>query len=114
MNDEVLGALWGKIERSRQAVAAATEELNSLYQALAELTCPFKVGEVLLSNVGLGRNGLVVSAITSPPNPYPDNTWMVQCFALSKAGAVTQRTVGVQQIYADSDGLRRRDASASC
>lgn len=93
------------------ACEAELEELNRSWerisQKIAELTCPYKVGDTLKSDVGLGRTGLKVHAVTPPAPPIRiGNTWMVQCFAISKAGDVTQRTVGVSESMAKSVNLR--------
>lgn len=78
-------------------IAEAQAQRVSILQQLAELTCPYKIGQKLKTNRGLGINGLVVDSITPPLYPRDGNWWQVNTFAISKAGEVTRRNVGITE-----------------
>jgi len=82
---------------------------TELLQKAAEQTCPYTVGQIVVTNSGLGTNGLSVTGIGIPLNPrYPDNTWKIETFALSKDGTVTRRYVGIEHAAADTFELKAK------
>lgn len=80
------------------------EQINKLYEEraavhleLAQLTCPFKVGDTIVTASGLGVKGLQIHAIVAPVAVHTGNTWAVDTWSLSKEGLPTQRGVRVEQ-----------------
>lgn len=98
-------ALIGELEKVDSAIADAKQRRDTILQSLAELTCPYKVGDRLRTSNGLGVNGLVVDSILAPQFPSEGNWWQVNTFAISKAGEVTRRNVGISQSISEYSKL---------
>lgn len=65
----------------------------SVLVELALLTCPYKVGDYLKLNRGLGAGGLVVEAIMACEFPAFNNRWAIQTCGIAKDGSVSRRTL---------------------
>lgn len=68
------------------------ERMGVLHQ-LSQLTCPYKVGDYLKLNRGLGAGGLIVEAIMVCEFPAFNNRWAIQTNGLAKDGTVSRRTL---------------------
>lgn len=66
---------------------------DDLYQQIAELSCPYKVGDKVFTNSGLGVNGLKVVGIVVPSPRLDRNRWALDTLAYSKSGELTRRSV---------------------
>lgn len=66
---------------------------SSVLVKLALLTCPYKVGDYLKLNRGLGAGGLVVEAIMACEFPAFNNRWAIQTCGIAKDGSVSRRTL---------------------
>lgn len=99
-----------KLFKEANSLSVEIEALQASRQAvlqnIAELTCPFKVGDTIITDAGLGVNGLVVQEITPPIAPSKDNRWAVVTFALSKAGEITRRSVTLSELYNSNAKLK--------
>lgn len=100
--DKALAAL----RLAEKHLANAKETHANVAQTVAELACPFKVGDLVLTNRGLGKDGLQVFKVTSPQYPHDGNLWAVDTYALTKTGEVSRRVVGLDQYHAERDGIR--------
>jgi len=92
--------LMDKVLELEKEVAALQKERTRTLTKLSELTCPYKVGDRIQTDKGLGMVGLEVQAVVACTYPTLANTWQVQTFALSKTGFVTQRSVVLDQVNA--------------
>lgn len=79
----------------------------SVLLQLAQRTCPYKVGDYLRLNRGLGVGGLVVEEIRACDFPAFNNRWAIQTCGVSKDGSVSRRTLLLTewQLIANNAGL---------
>lgn len=90
-------SLFKKAQELTEAILKLESEKADVYQKVAELTCPYKVGQTLITKEGIGQNGLVIQSIVAARTPTPENRWGLQTFALSKSGELTRRSVLVEE-----------------
>lgn len=74
-----------------------TAERTALFDALAERTCPYKAGQVIVTETGLGKYGLKIDKVVGPKNPTTTNRWALETFALTKAGEESRRAVMLEE-----------------
>lgn len=81
---------------------ALNADINAVLQKIADATCPYKVGQIINTNTGLGKTGLKIDSIESPGEALyaDDNRWKLLCLALTKDGKVSARVVGVMELDA--------------
>lgn len=91
---------------AEQQLALSKDIYAQAAQAVAEAACPFKVGDIVITNRGLGKDGLQVFKVTSPTYPSHGNLWAIDTYALTKTGEVSRRVVGLDQYRAEGDGIR--------
>lgn len=79
-----------------------TQRILEMRQEIAAAACPYKVGQTITTNTGLGKQGLKVDAIGPTPegNFSQSNRWSLTCYALQKDGQVSRRVVGVAEYEA--------------
>ena len=82
------------------------EAQTKVYQRIADKTCPYKVGQTIITQTGLGKHGLKIDKIVPATYPSMDNKWGMETFALSKAGEVTRRGVLILEMGNDIVGLK--------
>lgn len=82
-----------------QEMTALVVQKYAIDLEIANRTCPFKVGDTLRANVGLGVQGVIVKEIIPPTFPAGDHRWVVKTNAITKDGRESNR--GVSYVYAD-------------
>lgn len=89
--------LLSKIKKTQMEIVAKESELSADLQKLAEMQCPFKVGDLITTDRGLGKNGLKVFEVSySKYWSWREGAiWVLNTFALTKAGEVSKRAVEV-------------------
>lgn len=65
----------------------------SVLLELARATCPYKVGDKLTLNRGLGAGGLLVEEVMACEFPAFNNRWAIQTLGIAKDGSVSRRTL---------------------
>jgi len=78
--------------------------LDGLYLSVAEALCPYKEGQVLVTEKGLGINGLKVEVVVSPAKSVEGNRWAIQTLSYSKAGEITRRGVYIEEVMLPQHG----------
>lgn len=88
---------WSRVQRLTELIDAQTKERDELLTAIAEKSCPFKAGDVVYTDKGLGLNGLQVESVSyvSDWEQGQDNIWALNTFAYTKAGILSRRAVMV-------------------
>lgn len=94
--------LIASVESLTEQINRLASDRDGLYQQIADQTCPYKVGQVIQTDQGLGKVGLKIHEVVFPPKPEHGNWWQLDCFALSKAGEVTKRYVSLMQKDAEA------------
>lgn len=95
-------------------VSELTDSIDQLVERRKEIrtkialkTCPYKVGQIVVTKDGLGRHGLSIHAVVPALKPSINNLWGIETFALSKAGEVTRRGVFLDQESNDITGVKK-------
>lgn len=88
---------YRSLKAMREQVQETLEKIAEVELKLAVQACPFKVGQRLKTNKGLGLTGLLVQEIASAKEFSKENRWMVVCVAISKAGEVTKRVCTISE-----------------
>lgn len=86
-------------------VAELQAEQQEGHQWVAEVTCPYDIGDVLQASRGIGIHGMEVTSIHAPQFPTEGNRWAITCTAFSKAGERTKRTVTLDELMAPTYDL---------
>ena len=81
----------------KKEISALTVKLEYAQFRMAELLCPYRVGDRLTTNRGLGVHGLLVEQVTASETSRKGNRWKIHTLAYSKAGDLTKRTVGIEE-----------------
>lgn len=90
-------ALWDKASALEAQINALTTALAGIQTDIAQESCPYKVGQRITTDRGLGKGGLEVVGICPPMFPTRHNRWEIQTVALSIKGEVTNRPVGLTE-----------------
>jgi hypothetical protein len=83
-----------ELEKQVKHFRCLLEEVNT---KIALLLCPYKVGQVLVTEKGLGKYGLRVDEVICPFKAEDGNRWAVKTLSFSKAGELTRRGVYIEQ-----------------
>lgn len=81
----------------QKEIAALKNKLEYAQFSMAELLCPYKAGDRIRTNRGLGVNGLRVENVSAPESSREGNRWRINTLAYSKAGELTKRTVAIEE-----------------
>lgn len=103
---EKVSYLFSKADELSELIGNMTAERYGRYLEIAELTCPYEVGQIVVTKEGLGRHGLKIHAIVPAVTPEADNLWGIETYALSKAGEVTRRGVFLDHKTNDIVGVK--------
>lgn len=85
--------LWDRAADLKDQADLLMVDRASVLIELALLTCPYKVGDYLKLNRGLGAGGLVVESIQACEFPAFNNRWAIQTCGVAKDGSVSRRTL---------------------
>ena len=100
-------SMFEQLDSLDAEIKALKEKRAVICTEIALATCPYKVGEVVFSNSGLGTNGLLIHDIKAPVYTSKSNRWDIHTFAISKDGTVSQRAKSVSEIYGYSISKER-------
>jgi hypothetical protein len=89
--------LFAQAHELEEHIAKLKKRQAGIFLQIATQSCPYKPGDKLTTNQGLGKVGLVVHEVISPAFPKETNRWAIQTYAISKSGEVTRRVVGIEE-----------------
>lgn len=89
-----------------QEMISLVEQKYAVDLEIANRTCPFKVGDTLKANVGLGVQGVIVKEIAPPQTPAGDHRWVIRTNAITKDGRESNRGVSYCNEDITNIGLR--------
>lgn len=95
--DDKVDEAIAQCNQLQKEIDTLREKLTGTRQIIAILTCPYHEGNVLITNEGLGKNGLLVTHIVPPTIFCLENRWAVRTLSLSKKGEVTMRGVSLEE-----------------
>lgn len=85
-----------EVELKRE-ISALKNKLEYAQFRMAELLCPYRAGDRIRVNRGIGVHGLKVERVSAPDNSCEGNRWRIDTFAYSKDGELTKRTVAIEE-----------------
>lgn len=101
-----INILMSDISAQEELIRSLQEQVAEQRVAVAQLACPYKVGQTVWLDRGLGKDGLKIDKLVAPRSQSELNLWAIETFALTKAGEVSRRVVTVEQWQAKMDNLR--------
>lgn len=106
MSTVEMKVLMRKSDSLSEEIKKLTSQLYDVNLEIAQRTCPFKVGDILKANVGLGLQGVIVKEVTPPQIPAGGHRWVIRTNAITKDGRESNRGVSYCNEDIANIGLR--------